>query len=175
MPRLEGWEDDISYFFIALALSQSQSQLPATITTLDTREVEAGVLITPFASPALLESPDDGGFIGEDRVIEWRTFDGYDGPMRQEDATVIEIAEPSLGPPTPLWRYVVPAGERRVSLPILPRAAGGAGLNGGFMLLSITPFRHEGGFDYDDFTYLDINGARWASWGLSDYSFQERP
>ena len=51
---------------------------------------------------------------------------------------------------------------------------GGAGLNGGFMFLNVMPFVAEGRFNYDDFTYLDINGARWASYGITSSNFVER-
>jgi hypothetical protein len=41
------------------------------------------------------------------------------------------------------------------------------------MFLDVMPFVARGRFDYDDFTYLDINGARWASYGVTSSVFSE--
>ena len=68
---------------------------------------------------------------------------------------------------------MVPPGESEVELPILPRVAGAAGLNGGAMILEMMTFIAAGRFDYEDFTYLDINGARWQTYGISTQNFTE--
>ena len=111
--------------------------------------------------------------LGSDRVMRWRLTDGYDGPMPTPSATVIEVAEPGLAGPVPLWRYVVPPELTSVEFPLLSSAAGETGLNGGFMLLNVMPFIAEGRFNYDDFTYLDINGSRWISYGVTSSDFIE--
>ena len=99
---------------------------------------------------------------------------GYDGPSLVSLATVIEVAEPSLAGPVPLWRYVVPPGVNSVEFPLLSSDAGEAGLNGGFMLLNVLPFIAEGRFNYDDFTYLDINGSRWISYGITSATLSSK-
>jgi hypothetical protein len=129
--------------------------------------------VTPFAPAAIFEDPMIGGTLSADRVMSWRLSEGYDGPMLDPAATVIEVSEPGLAGPTPLWRYVVPPTRTSVEFPVLASAAGDTGLNGGFMNLNIIPFLAEGRFDYDDFTYLDINGSRWVSYGISTTFFTE--
>jgi len=175
MPRLDGWGDDVQLFMINLAFNaQSADNTPLSINIKDTRVDSAGVFVTPFAPAAVLNAPLAGAALGEDRVISWRLTGGYDGPIAPPSATVVEVSEPALGPPTPLWRYVVPSSMTEVQIPRLSSLAGEVGLNGGFMFLNVTPFVAQGRFDYDDFTYLDINGARWASYGVTSSTFVER-
>jgi hypothetical protein len=175
MPRLDGWGDDVKLFMFNLAFNpQSADNTPLSINIKDTRVDSAGVFVTPFAPAAILNEPLMGAALGDDRVISWRLTSGYDGPIAPPSATVVSVAEPALGPPTPLWRYVVPSSMTEVQIPQLSSLAGGAGLNGGFMFLDVMPFVAEGRFDYDDFTYLDINGARWASYGITSSNFIEQ-
>ena len=136
-------------------------------------DLTQGALITPFAPAAIQVEPLDGGILSPDRILSWRLTEGYDGPMDPPSATVLEVTEPSLGGPVPLWRYVVPPNVTEVEFPQLAAAAGETGLNGGFMNLDIIPFLAEGRFSYDDFTYLDINGMRWVSYGITSASFTE--
>lgn len=172
MVRLDGWGEDAQYFLINFAFSgTSANNTPLSVNILETPIDEDGVWVTPFAPAAVLETPLDGDSLGADRVIRWRLTEGYDGPATAHDAVVIEVSEPALGPPTPLWRYVVPTGVTEVEVPVLSSLVGGAGLGGGVMYLDIFPFIASGRFDYDDFTYLDINGARWASYGISSSIF----
>ncbi len=174
MPRLAGWEDDIRYIFVGLALNpNTPSQTPLTITMEETRAVDAGVLITPFVSPAKPINPVEDGTLGPARILAWSSYEGFDGPMRQADAMVVSIAEPALGPPKPLWKYVVPRGVNQVEIPILPTTSGEAGLNNSYMILQMNPFISESGFDYNDFTYFDINGSRWKSWGVTSFGFMQ--
>mgnify|MGYP001308430742 CR=1 FL=1 len=144
-----------------------------SINIAEVSDLTQGTLITPFAPAAIFIDPLPEGTLNDDRTLSWRLTEGYDGPMVSPSATVIEVAEPSLGGPVPLWRYVVPLGVTEVEFPVLSAAAGATGLNGGFMLLNIIPFLAEGRFEYDDFTYLDINGSRWESYGISSTSFVE--
>ena len=174
MVRLEGWGEDAQYFLINFAFSAtSGNNTPMSVNILETPVEDDGVWVTPFAPAAVLETPLDGEALGEGRVIRWRLTDGYDGPRTPHDAIVIEVSEPALGPPTPLWRYVVPAGANEVEVPVLSTVAGDTGLGGGVMFLDVIPFIATGRFNYDDFTYLDINGMRWASYGLSSTIFSE--
>ena len=173
LPRLDGWGDDVLYFLINFAFTNSADNTPLSINIEETRDVEAGVFVTPFSPAALFENPLPNGELDEDRILSWRLSEGYDGPMPTPSATVVAISAPSLGPPIPLWRYVVPPGVTEVTMPILSPNAGETGLNGGFMFLDINPFLAEGRFDYSDFTYFDINGLRWKSWGISSTSFNE--
>jgi hypothetical protein len=172
MVRLEGWGEDAQYFLINFAFSgTSANNTPMSINIMETRIDDEGVWVTPFAPAAILEAPLDGQSLGADRVIRWRLTEGYDGPATPHDATVIEVTEPALGPPTPLWRYVVPTGVNEVEVPVLSSLAGETGLSAGAMFLDVMPFIATGRFDYDDFTYLDINGARWESYGVSSSVF----
>jgi hypothetical protein len=176
MPRLAGWEDDLRYYFVGLAINpNSQSQSPLTITTHQTRDVAAGVLITPFVSPAKPINPVEDGTLGVDRLLAWSNYEGFDGnPTAPAEAMVVSISEPAFGPPKPLWKYVVPPGINQVEIPVLPTTAGeGTGLNGGAMILQMNPFISESGFNYRDFNYFDINGSRWKSWGVTQFFFNE--
>jgi hypothetical protein len=173
LPRLNTWGSDVEYYLINFAFSPSANNTPMSVNIAELNDLTQGALITPFAPAALFVDPLEGGTLNSDRTLSWRLTDGYDGPMPSPSATVIEVAEPSLGGPVPLWRYVVPPGLTTVEFPQLSSAAGETGLNGGYMLLNILPFLAEGRFEYDDFTYLDINGSRWVSYGYSATDFRE--
>ena len=173
IPRLNNWGSDVAYYLINFAFTPSNNNTPMSINILEIPDLTQGTLVTPFAPAAILESPLEGGQLGDDRILRWRLTDGYDGPISAPSATVIEIAEPGLAGPVPLWRYVVPPNVTSVEFPVLSSAAGETGLNGGFMLLNVLPFIAEGRFNYDDFTYLDINGSRWISYGITSSDFLE--
>lgn len=173
LPRLNNWGADVTYYLINFAFSPSANNTPMSVNIAEISDLTQGTLITPFAPAAMFVDPLPGAQLSQNRTLEWRLTDGYDGPMLPPSATVIEVQEPGLAGPVPLWRYVVPRGVTQVEFPVLSAAAGETGLNGGFMLLNILPFIAEGRFDYDDFTYLDINGARWESYGYSATSFIE--
>ena len=81
------------------------------------------------------------------------------------------IEEPGLGGPKPLWRYVTPSLVTEFEVPVLPMAAGAAGLSGGPMILTIIPFIVDGPFEFDTFTYDDLSQARWKSWGIAPTIF----
>jgi hypothetical protein len=172
MPRLDGWGDDIQYFLLNFAFNpNSQDSTPMSVNIKETNDVGAGVFVTPFSSAAIFIDPTPNGTLNEDRILSWRLSDGYEGPIDDPSGTLITVAEPALGPPTPLWRYVVPSGQTSVQIPTLSPSAGETGLGSGVMFLDISPFVADGRFDYDDFNYLDINGARWASYGTSSTVF----
>lgn len=172
MVRLDGWGEDAQYFMYNFAISSTSADAtPMSLNIMETAIDEDGLLVTPFAPAAVLETPtNENRSIGEERLIRWRFTEGYDGYTTPHDAVVIEVSEPGL-PPTPLWRYVVPAGVTEIEIPVLSSSAGAAGLVDGPMLLNVMPFISQGRFDYDDFTYLDINGLRWASFGISSVLF----
>ena len=173
IPRLNNWGSDVAYYLINFAFTPSSNNTPMSINILEINDLTQGTLVTPFAPAAILESPVEGGQLGTDRILRWRLSEGYDGPITAPSATVIEVAEPGLAGPVPLWRYVVPPNVTSVEFPVLSSAAGETGLNGGFMLLNVLPFIAEGRFNYDDFTYLDINGSRWVSYGITSSDFIE--
>ena len=173
LPRLNEWGSDVSYYLINFAFTASNNNTPMSINILEVSDLTQGTLVTPFSPAAIIETPLEGTMLGSDRVMRWRLTDGYDGPMPTPSATVIEVAEPGLAGPVPLWRYVVPPELTSVEFPLLSSAAGETGLNGGFMLLNVMPFIAEGRFNYDDFTYLDINGSRWISYGVTSSDFIE--
>ena len=59
------------------------------------------------------------GYLGANRRIVWDLQPGYETQeIVQPFATLVTIEQPNpLGPPTPLWRYVVPPGVTQVELP----------------------------------------------------------
>ena len=173
LPRLDDWGSDVNYFLINFAFTPSGNNTPMSINILEIADLTQGTLVTPFAPAAIIESPIAGGQLGSDRILSWRLTEGYDGPMLAPSATVIEVAEPGLAGPVPLWRYVVSPELTSVEFPELSSAAGDTGLNGGFMLLNVMPFIAEGRFSYEDFTYLDINGSRWITYGVTSSDFVE--
>jgi hypothetical protein len=179
MPRLDGWGTDVMYFFLHAAFSDDPTTPaleianPLSIHIQETNDTSAGVFVTPFAPVAYFVNPLPGQELGEERILSWSLSEGYYGVMEGLSATVVSIAEPALGPPTPLWRYVVPPGVTEIEIPQLSILAGETGLNGGFMFLDINPFIASGNFDYNDFSYMDINGSRWKSYGISSTTFNE--
>lgn len=168
MPRLDGWPGDLSYYLIALAFSNTADNTPMSVTIEETRNVEAGVFFTPFVGAPFIIDPADGQ-LGPDRRITWGVADGIDGPITAPHANLVGIEEPQFGPPKPLWRYVTPSLVTEFEVPQLPAEAGATGLGGGLMILTVTPFISEGPFDFDNFTYNDLN--RWKSWGVTSTTF----
>jgi hypothetical protein len=171
MPRLEGWDGDITYYLIGLAFSGTADNTPMSVSIEDTRQVEAGVVITPFVGSTFPLAPLDGQPLGLDRVVTWGVHDGFDGPIRTPSANLISVAEPGLGGPKPLWLYVTPSLVTEFVFPVLPETAGTAGLGAGINILTITPFIVDGEFDFEEFTYDDLNQFRWKSWGVTSITF----
>ncbi|MFN3202148.1 MAG: IPT/TIG domain-containing protein [Bradymonadia bacterium] len=171
MPGLDGWDADITYYLIGLGFSATADNTPMSVTIAETRDIEAGVLITPFIGAPILNNPLPGQSLGPGRLLSWTMTEGFEGPIRQNSASLILIEEPQLGPPKPLWRYVTPAGVTEVELPPLPRSAQGAGLGNGVMLLTVLPFIVDANFDFDDFTYDDLNQLTWRAWSQVNSNF----
>lgn len=169
MPRLEGWDADIEYYLIGIAFSDTADQLPMSISIEETRDVDAGVLITPFVGTPFFINPAIGGNLGLDRHVVWGVDDGFDGPIQVPSANLVQILEPALGPPKPLWFYVTPSLVTEFDVPVLPMEAGTAGLGGGLMILQITPFFSRGAFNYEDFTYDDLNDQKAWSVGVTTF------
>ncbi|MEZ4434343.1 MAG: hypothetical protein R3F65_18215 [bacterium] len=169
MPRLAGWPGDITYYLIGIAFSNTADQTPQSISIAETRNVEAGVFITPFVGAPFIIDPGADGILGPERRVTWGVADGFDGPIRPPSANVVSIEEPGLGGPKPLWRYITPSLVTEFVMPELPVEAGAAGLGGGAMILTVIPFISEGPFDFDDFTYNDLN--RWDAWGVHSTIF----
>lgn len=173
MPSLDGWDADMTYYLFAVAASFSDDNTPMSITIEETRDVDAGVLVTPFVGAPFFVAPDAGGTLGLDRLVTWGVYDGYDGPIRQPSANMVTIEEPGLAGPKPLWRYVTPSLVTEFEVPVLPVEVGTAGLGAGAMILTIIPFIVDGEFDFDEFTYDDLSQARWKSWGIAATVFTE--
>lgn len=172
MPRLEGWDPDIQYFLFSVAFSNSPDNTPMSLNVEETRDVEAGVLITPFVGSPFILSPNEGGPLNQNQLVTWGVHDGFEGPIAPPSANLVLIAEPALGPPKPLWRYVTPSLVTELEIPPLPEIAGATGLGGGMMFLTVNPFIIEGGaFDFDNFTYDDLAQYRWKSWGIRTITF----
>lgn len=173
MPRLDGWDADIRYYLIGLAFSPTADNTPMSVSIEETRNVDAGVLISPFVGSPFFIEPQPGGQLGLERRVTWGVHDGFDGPIRAPSANLVTIEEPALGPPKPLWRYVTPSLVTEFEVPVLPAEAGGAGLGAGIMFLNIYPFIIDGQFDFNDFTYDDLAQFRWKSWGVGATTFRQ--
>ncbi|MEE2757852.1 MAG: IPT/TIG domain-containing protein [Myxococcota bacterium] len=165
MPRLDGWDADITYYIIGIAYSATEDNLPMAVSIEETRDVEAGLLITPFVGSTFMIDPLRGGQLGAGQEVTWGVHDGFEGPITPPSGNLILVEEPALGPPKPLWRYITPSLTTQFIMPELPEAAGGAGLGQGVMFLSVLPFLIEGAdLDFDDFTYNDVAQSRWKAW-----------
>ncbi|MCA9547589.1 MAG: IPT/TIG domain-containing protein [Myxococcales bacterium] len=173
MPRLDGWDLDVEYYLINLAFSATADNTPMSVTIEETRDVDNGVLVTPFVGSPFFINPQPGGQLGLERRVTWGVHDGIDGPIVPPSANLVTITEPALGPPKPLWLYVTPSLVTEFEIPPLPEGAGGAGLGQGVMFLNITPFKVDGRFDFDEFTYDDLNQLRWKSWGVGSTTFRQ--
>jgi hypothetical protein len=173
MPRLDGWDPDITYYLLGLGFSSTPDNTPMAVTIEETRDVAAGVFITPFVGTARFVHPLDGQSLGQDRHVTWSVDPGFDGPIHPPAGNLVLVEEPQLGPPKPLWRYVTPSLVTEFDFPILPQEAGAAGLGGGVMFLTVLPFAIDGDFDYDDFTYDQLAQLRWKGWSVSTITFQQ--
>jgi hypothetical protein len=174
MPRLDGWGNEVSFYLIGYAFTNTADNTPNSISTVDTRDVDNGVFISPFVAAPVIRSPLNGGTLSESRRVVWDLQPGYDdNQIVQPSATLVLIEKPGLFGPEPLWRYIVPPGVTQVELPDLPPEAGASGLVDGPMILTILPFLIEGdNFDFDSFTLYDISQGRWDSWSTGIVNFQ---
>ena len=173
MPSLEGWDADITYYVLGIAYSATETALPYSITVEETRDVEAGMLISPFVGSPFVLAPEEFGRLGEGQRFVWGVHDGFEGPITPPSANLVQISEPALGPPKPLWRYITPSLVTHFEVPELPQEAGAAGLGQGQMFLTILPFYIENEeFNFEDFTYDDIAQYRWKSWATGQIVFQ---
>ena len=172
MPRLEGWDADLTYYMIGLAFSATDDNLPMAVSIEETRNVDAGLFITPFVGTTFVIDPLAGGQLGQGQLVTWGVHDGFEGPITPPSGNLILIEEPALGPPKPLWRYITPSLTTQFAVPELPEAAGEAGLGQGAMFLTVLPFLIEGApLDFDDFTYNDLAQFRWKAWSTTTVIF----
>ena len=165
LPRLEGWDQDITYYFFGLAISNTASQTPMSVTIEETRDVDGGVFITPFVSPPKLLDPLDGTPLNERWAVDWEVYGGFDGPMTRPHGNLVAVEQPGLVP-IPRWRYVTPSEVTEYQFPDLGPEPGNAGLVDGPMFLTIIPFYVDGLFNFDDFTYDELSQFRWKAWGV---------
>jgi hypothetical protein len=166
LPRLDGWDADLTYFFFGLALSATDTQTPMSITIEETRDVEGGVLITPFVGAPHPIDPLDGAELNADRIVDWEVYDGFDGPITAPHGNLVAIEEPGFPANKPMWRYVTPGMITQYQIPELPEAAGSAGLSAGPMYLTVIPFYVQGQFDFGEFTYDELSQFRWKAWAV---------
>ena len=171
MPQLDGWAPDITYYLLGIAFSATADNTPMTITVEETRDVDAGVFVTPMVGAPFHIDPGAGGGdrLRDDRIMTWGVYDGIDGPIAPPSANLVQIQEPALGPPKPLWFYVTPSLVTEFELPVLPLNPLGQGI----MFLNVIPFIVDGEFDFEEFTYDDLANFRWKSWGVSSTTFSE--
>ena len=170
MPHIDGWDQDITYYFFGLAVSSTATQQPMSITIEETRDIENGLEIGPFVGAPFYITPLDGSALDGDRLIDWDVYDGFDGPITAPHGNLISIEEPGLVP-KPLWRHVTPSLVTQYNLPELPMAAGSAGLSDGPMYLTVIPFIVDGQFNFDDFTYEELSQYRWKAWAVNTEVF----
>lgn len=169
MPQLDGWAPDLTYYLLGVAFSATADNTPMTITVEETRDVDAGVFVTPFVGAPFHIDPAPGGNLNDDRIVTWGVYDGIDGPIAPPSANLVQIEEPALGPPKPLWFYVTPSLVTSFEFPVLPLNP----LGDGVMFLNIFPFIIDGEFDFEEFTYDDLGSFRWKSWGIAATTFSE--
>ena len=174
MPRLEGWDADLTYYVIGIAFGATDDNLPMAVSIEETRDVDAGLFITPFVGTTFVIDPIAGGqLFGQGQLVTWGVHDGFEGPITPPSGNLILIEEPALGPPKPLWRYITPSLTTQFAVPELPEAAGEAGLGQGAMFLTVLPFPIEGApLDFDDFTYNDLAQFRWKAWSTTTVILQ---
>jgi len=171
MPSLDGWDPDIRYYLIGFAFSATADNRPYSVSIKETREVDAGIFISPFVATPFFTSPQ--GDLPLDRQVSWGLHEGFDGPIQAPSAHLVEISEPAFGPPKPLWRYITPGDVTEFQIPRLPEQAGESGLGRGLMYLDVIPFQLEDHFEFDDFTYDAFNQLHWKSWAEAHLSFQQ--
>jgi cysteine-rich repeat protein len=170
MPRLDGWDRDVEYYLISLAFSDTPDNTPMSVNVEVTRDVEAGVLVTPFVGSPFFINPAIGGNLGPELHVTWGVSDGFDGPILPPSANLVTIAEPALGPPKIIWTYVTPSLTTEF---VIPQNIAEDVLNPGLMYLNIYPFLVDGDFDFDDFTYDELNQYRWKTWGVATTTFRQ--
>ena len=171
LPDIRGWDPDIQYLWMFWGHAGERLNIlpPYTITTLEVRDITAGVDANPVSSLAILDTPTDGGPLGPERTTRWHWADGTTGePTTPPDATVITI---DSGSGLALWTYVVPGNVQEAELPVLPEDVTPGGLVQEDMRLYIIPFIAENGLNYGDFTYDDLSYYARRSYSISTTTF----
>lgn len=172
LPDIRGWDADIQYLWMFWGHPGDRFRIapPYTLTSLEMRDITAGVRAEPVASLAVIDTPADDTPLGVERTIRWHWADGTTGePTAPPEATVLTIDSPEG---LALWTYVVPGDQTEAVLPVLPADVMPGGLVDDQMRLTVVPFVSEAGLNYGDFTYDDLSYYARRSYSVSTRIFR---
>ncbi len=161
LPDLNTWPDpDVTIRWEGEAEQNDPSMLYRYAwATTSVRDMSEGVRIGPFVGTTDILEPRHQGSMNPFRWVEWRTLAGIEGaaaPTEPADIHLVRVAnERSI-----LWMHWVPGPANRFQYPQLPMEQNGQDLPTGLLQLSVYSILLEGPFQFDDFTFNDINRMR---------------
>ncbi len=126
-------------------------------------DLSGDVVVTPFVGVADIESPAEGDIV-QDVDIGWELVGGSTAPNTQ----LLQIVQPSLFGPIPVWRIFVDGETREVHLPDVRDIND---FPDGGLQVYVIPIYMDG-FDFDRFEYGDYATLLWRSYSVNGTFFQ---
>jgi len=165
LPDISTWDPDLSLLWQGIARNDGPLWQPYTITFEHSRDFGESLSIGPFIGTPRIIHPQDGGALGDDRLIRWTTFPGISGPTETPHIQLLNISS-STG--IALWSHLLPGGVDQYTLPDLPFELGEADAG---LYLSFSSVRVDGEFNYDDFAFRDLYLERRKSFSVTSLRF----
>ncbi|MGC6417080.1 MAG: IPT/TIG domain-containing protein [Bradymonadia bacterium] len=123
------------------------------------RELNRPVVIGPFVGNTEILEPRHEGQMNPFRWVEWVTLAGVEGAMSPTEPADIHLSRVSSGQ-TVLWTYWVPGAANRFQFPQLDLDSAGQDLPDGRLQLNLYSLLIDGPFEFDNFTFNDLNRLR---------------
>jgi hypothetical protein len=173
LPDLTLWPDpDVTMYWEAEA-EQLDPERPYCYSWAESsaRDMADGVTIGPFVGTTAFVDPAQGGQLSAFRWVEWITHPGLDGPNAPTEPAHLHVvrvaAEGQL-----IWTHFLPGAVNRFQFPQIPLmgGVGGEDLPRGDMQLTIYSIIVDGRFEFEDFTFRDLNRIRSLSWSYVVFS-----
>ena len=121
------------------------------------RDLSQPVVIGPFIGYDIWNRHE--GQMNPFRWVEWVTLAGVDGAMSPTEPADIHLTRVSSGQ-TVLWTYWVPGAANRFQFPQLDLSAADQDLPDGRLQLNLYSLLIDGPFEFDNFTFNDLNRLR---------------
>ncbi|MEE2755310.1 MAG: IPT/TIG domain-containing protein [Myxococcota bacterium] len=158
LPNLNEWPDmGISLRWEGEAEQTNQDELYRyawAVTSVDT--LDEVVTIGPFVGNIEILEPRHQGQMNPFRWVEWRGIAGIDGAMSPTEPADLHLSRVISGQTT-LWTHWVPGAANRFQFPQLGAGAQDQDLPEGPLQLNLYSLLIDGPFEFDDFTFNDLN------------------
>ncbi len=171
LPNLSEWPDmGISLRWEGEAEQTNPDELYRyawAVTSVDI--LDEVITIGPFVGNTEILEPRHQGQMNPFRWVEWRGIAGIDGPMAPTEPADLHLSRVISGQTT-LWTHWVPGAANRFQFPQLGAGAQQQDLPEGPLQLNLYSLLIDGPFEFDDFTFNDLN--RLKAYSFSYVSFR---